>query len=366
MSNLTRSPGVNLTLITIFVTLVGLYAFLMVKDRVPLPGIAFLAILWLAYWVLEKRFSFATPLDLPTLCLLGLLSLSLINSVDMSLTLTKVYGLVLGILTFFWIVNYLRSVAQLKLVILALLILALATPVAGFFATDWTGSSFTLPSRILTYLETFVPALAGFSAGGGIHVNTLGGTLTFFIPLLISLLSDTKAIQRTYLQNSSYSGLVMLLGKILLVISLVLCLIILILTQSRGSYLGVSLGVLTLIIWKTPRLYWLIPFLIVIIISAFLVFGDGNLMKFISILDTSVDGNTLQVRLDYWKRTIFMIQDFPFTGVGLGAYGKVFDDLYTFSPFASETLPSFYAHNMYLGVAASMGLPTLQIGRAHV
>ena len=45
--------------------------------------------------------------------------------------------------------------------------------------------------------------------------------------------------------------------------------------------------------------------------------------------------------------------------MGLGTYGKVFDEIYTFTPFTNEGQPSFYAHNMYLAVAASMGIPAL-------
>jgi len=97
----------------------------------------------------------------------------------------------------------------------------------------------------------------------------------------------------------------------------------------------------------------------VITLAIFLVFADGNIYKFISLLDTSQESDTLQTRLDYWQRTIFLIQDFPITGVGLGTYGKVFDEIYSFTPFPQEGQPAFYAHNMYLAVAASMGIPAL-------
>ena len=63
--------------------------------------------------------------------------------------------------------------------------------------------------------------------------------------------------------------------------------------------------------------------------------------------------------MDYWERTIYLIQDFPYTGAGLGTYNKIFRELYLFMPFASDVEPSFYAHNLYLGITASMGIPAL-------
>lgn len=358
LSNL-WSARKDVSLIAIFLLVVLLYALLVIRDTIPPAGLAALAGLWLLHWVLSGHLSSSTPLDMPILGLFALLPLSLSISVNYALTLPKIYGLLLCVAFFYVVINYFRDFKRTPLAIAAFILLALAVPVLGLLAADWAGSSFTLPARILNRLSMNIPLLGKLSTGGGIHVNTIGGTLTFFVPLLISMLWDEGALRRNFLLRFKNPGLHNSLMKLLLLVALALVLVMLVLTQSRGSYLGAGVGVLALLIWKRPRLFWLIPLIIILLVAAFLVFGQGDLRTFFSLLDTSREGDTFWVRLDYWQRTVYLIQDFPVTGVGLGTYGKVFDELYTFTPFSSQGQPAFYAHNMYLAVAASMGIPAL-------
>jgi len=351
----------DIILAIVFLFITGFYFILLIKDNIPHFGLIFLGLLWLFLWIISSRLSYATPMDFPIIVLLGFLPLSLLFSVDRSLSLPKIYALIFGIGIFYVIVNIYRSHQLTFLIMAALTLLAFLIPLLGLLRADWSGSSYTLPSRILSRLGQMIPFIKNISTGGGIHVNTIGGTLTFFVPLLISMLWDEKAIKRTFFYSRKNAKALNILSKLTVLSALVFVLTILILTQSRGSFLGVTVGLLALIIWKRPKIYWLIPMLIVVTLAIFLVFADGNIYKFISLLDTSQEGDTLQTRLDYWKRTVTLIQDFPFTGVGLGTYSKVFDELYIFTTFNNEGQHSFYAHNMYLAVAASMGIPVLVI-----
>lgn len=346
-------------LIAIFALSAYLFAALVVRDAIPTLGLAALAGLWLLHWLSSGRLSYSTPLDLPIIGLLILISVNFLISVDRTLLLPKVYGVLLSVSTFHLVVNFLRGFRRVPLAVFALLSLALLLPVVSLLATDWSGSDYSLPGRILSRLAQALPPLGRFSSGGGIHVNTVGGTLTFFVPLLISLVWDGGAFRAAYLPQNKGGLALDILYKLLLVIALLLTLGVLILTQSRGSYLGAALGFLAVLAWKDRRFLWLIPLLTLAVVAAFFIFADGDLPAFIALLDTSQEGDTFWVRLDYWQRTVFLIQDFPFTGVGLGTYGKVFDELYTFSAFTSQGGPAFYAHNMYLAIAASLGIPAL-------
>ncbi|NIR63766.1 MAG: hypothetical protein GWN61_06845, partial [candidate division Zixibacteria bacterium] len=62
-------------------------------------------------------------------------------------------------------------------------------------------------------------------------------------------------------------------------------------------------------------------------------------------------------RSDIWLRTLYMIQDFPLSGVGMGHFPDAFRIFYPNSLDPSSYL--MHAHNIYLQVAADLGLPGL-------
>jgi putative inorganic carbon (HCO3(-)) transporter len=66
--------------------------------------------------------------------------------------------------------------------------------------------------------------------------------------------------------------------------------------------------------------------------------------------------NSVQGRWELWQRGIYMIQDFPFTGVGLGMFTLVGNLLYPL--FIISEYPE-HAHNIYLQAAIEHGLPGL-------
>jgi putative inorganic carbon (HCO3(-)) transporter len=129
---------------------------------------------------------------------------------------------------------------------------------------------------------------------------------------------------------------------------------ILILTQSRGALvaLGVVLIVLIALRWKWG---WIvIPISLSAVVGIFALLGTD---KFLAVLSSGVSLGGLEGRLEVWSRAIYMIQDFPFTGVGLGLFGDVADNLYPFFLAPPASIP--HAHNLFLQVAVDLGLPGL-------
>ena len=342
----------DVILTTVFLCITALYILLMVRDRVPAAGWIVLAGLWVVYTLLERRLTFSTPMDLSILGLAALIPLSLAVSTDQALSMPKVAGLLLGMALFYLIVNAIRSLRHLPIVIAALIVLAFGVPLVGLIGADWSGSGFSLPSRILAHLPVQLSALHAATGSGGIHVNTVGGALAFLVPLLIGLLWDRGALP----PGRKTLGLAI---KLVIAAALLLVVVILVLTQSRAAILGSAAGILALAFLKNKRFLWLIPILLILLVVALLVFADGNIANFIALLDTTQENDTLPVRMEYWGRTVYLIQDFPYTGAGLGTYGRLFHDLYTFTPFSIQGEATFYAHNMYLAVAANMGIPAL-------
>jgi putative inorganic carbon (hco3(-)) transporter len=340
-----------------FILIVALYAGLMLTDHIPALGLVAVAALWLVYLLLSGRLSFATSLDLPILVLLGLLPLSLAISIDWELSLPKIYGLVLGIVMFYLIVNNLRNYDRLHLAILALILLAIVIATLGLILSNGLSERLAFLPPIQNLLRWF--QAASFATGGrGVNPNTIGGTLTFFVPLLGSLAWDRDAFYRSALRNRSHLHHHRSTYKGLVIGAFSFALAALILTRSRGAYLGCAAGLLALLIFKDRRFLWLIPILLANAIFVLYYFGDGDLLAFLYSLDTSRE-TTLQDRLALWSSTVGIIQDFPITGAGIFTFSKVLGEVYTAQIFEIQSMQYFHAHNLYLSIAYDLGIPGL-------
>jgi putative inorganic carbon (HCO3(-)) transporter len=63
-------------------------------------------------------------------------------------------------------------------------------------------------------------------------------------------------------------------------------------------------------------------------------------------------------RVEIWSRALYMIQDFPFTGIGTGTFQSVANALYPFF-LAGPNAEIPHAHNLLLQVAVDLGIPGL-------
>lgn len=362
------SPGIpgknkwyNVVLVGTLILTIILFGILLVTDRVPIIGyiLLFVLLIGISLWI--GRLSFSTPIEVSILGLLLLLPVGLALSHNPALSLVKIHGILLSVTFFFIILNLIKNLKQVKWTILALVAMAFFLSLISFFGANWPAGDSSLPSRILAVLPFPVAVIQKLTSSGGIHVNTIGGTLALFLPLLISLIFDKGAFKRAFLRKNRRARSTELIYKIVISICTILVVFILIMTQSRGAMLGSVVGIYLLMVWKNKRFLILIPLALLVFFIAMLVFADGDPARFLLKLDTysNPSGDTLQTRIEYWKNTIYLIQDFPITGTGIGTYGKVFHDIYPFATPLATVRPLFYAHNMYLAVAADMGLPAL-------
>lgn len=339
----------------LFVVTGILYAVLMIADMLPVWSLAALAGVWVLYTSLNGRLSPATPLDMPILAMLILLGLSWFVSIDRNLSISKIEGLLLGISLYYFLTNYLWRTRQLRLVIPALVVLSIGVSALGLVGADWDFAQATVFSPIYARLPHLISAVPR-STFNGINVNTVGGALGFFIPLLFSLLWDQGAFNRTFI--SSKQKFKTSIYKLSLVFAFCFCGALLVLTQSRGAMLGSAVGMLVVAIWKNRRFLWILPILLAAFLLFFFFVAHGNLSSLVTNLDSN-EYSTLPGRLEAWRNTIYLIQDFPISGTGIGTYSKLFNEVYTFIPFSLQGAGSAHAHNSYLAVAADLGLPGL-------
>ena len=326
----------------------------MLRDDVPLIALAVLSLLWLLLLFTEGQKSYLTPLHAPIIGLVILLPLNLLISSNTQATLPKIYGLLLSFSLFFLIIRLVQFRKHLPLLFFSLLALSLGAALLGLFATDWPEGGLAFISRIAQKL----PRISSSFPGASINKNTMGGALTFFPPLLLSLFWDKNSFKKMLAKYLQLKKLPVWLYKALLILILALTLLVLLLTQSRGAWLGTALGLFVFLVWKDKRFLIAIPVGLIFLFFLVSQTGDGTLPGFLSLLDQGQDAS-LTGRLQIWARIISLIRDFPITGVGLDAISTVYP-VY-FNPFLFSEAPAvlFHAHNTLLSVTIEMGIPAL-------
>jgi len=355
-SNKTREKFANILLLISFIMAIGLYFILMFTDQVPLAGWFVIGLLSLIHFFLVGRLRVSTPFDFPIIGLLCLLPISYFISVDHSLSLPKIHGLLLSMIIFYLIVNLMKGLKFLRLTFFALIILSFGIALMGLFGADWPDNNFPLLNRLPGLLKNASVLLPEFTK---FNVNTIAGALVFFIPLLLSFLWDRSAFKRILLSDSSNPDLFNVIIKGLVFLLLIIMLLMLILTQSRGALLGALFGSYIFLVLKYKRFLWFIPIILIFLLVFFFTSAGGSLPRLISILDTDLDNSSLPGRLLAWSNTLYVIQDFPLTGVGIGTFNAVFRDFYALNIFSSQPDFIYQPHNNFLSVAVELGIPAL-------
>ncbi len=305
---------------TVIFLLIAIYVTFTFSDQVPLLGLIAVALLWMARWRATGKLTAATPMDIPILAILTMVPVSLYVSLDQSLSQPKFYGLILGIAVFYAVVNATRTTRGVQFAGLALVLTSAAVVMMGLVGTDWP------PAKVKPFpglqLYDHLPKLMQEiprSLKGGLSPNGIGGTLVFLMPVLISLLWSGRPSPS--IQKASDNRLLQIWWawyRPILALSLLLATLTLVLTRSRGSFIGISVGLLALAAWYDRRALWAIP---IIALALFVLFKSGRgweLAQFV--LRVDADSPTVQHRVEIWQRATYIIRDSPYTGVGMGAF----------------------------------------------
>lgn len=332
------------------------YTVLMLELSVSIYFFVPLLVAWIIYWIKSRQVGYSAPLDLPILALVIVGILGIFFMPFRELFLPRLSGLVIGVSIYSIIVFFFRFRQRLTWMVFLLILLGFVIAFLGLVGTEWQLGNYSLFDRIYER----IPALIGKFGVEKINKNTIGGVLTFFPPLMLSLLWDRGAFGRLKSHYKRLAAFPELVYKGIVFICFSLCLGVLLLTQSRGAWLGCAAGIYLLCVLRQKRFLWLLPPLAAGFFFVFFTRADGNLLQLLSLLDNSQEA-TLPGRLEIWSKALIILRDFPLTGIGLGAFAEAYR-LY----FASIVLPSaadviFHAHNTLLSIAVEVGLPGVLI-----
>ena len=85
---------------------------------------------------------------------------------------------------------------------------------------------------------------------------------------------------------------------------------------------------------------------------------QGRLMPLLEVFFKSESIGNLSGRLEVWSRAWYAIQDFAFTGAGMGTFGPVANLLYPYFRLGPDAhVP--HAHDLFLQLGVDLGFPGL-------
>jgi putative inorganic carbon (HCO3(-)) transporter len=293
----------------------------------------------LLFWPLRLLFTgrliAITSLTLPILLLLLWSPVGIIASTSLERSWEALGFLVFGITLYCALAHWRPTQRWPWLVALALALLG-------------CGLAFLGPALLMQVPDEFVAFSAEveqsqpadfFGLGETVNPNILAGVLVPIVPLVMGLVCERKWSKRRWLPLLTF----------LLALPPLFALGV---AQSRGGFLAVFAGVLTVIAIQWP---WAgLGVLLAVFVALGTLAWDGLLLLFQEVGGEGSLGS-LSGRLEVWERGLYALRDFPLTGIGIGTFDLVIPTLYPYIEHAQgATVP--HAHNLFLQVGVDLGL----------
>jgi len=128
----------------------------------------------------------------------------------------------------------------------------------------------------------------------------------------------------------------------------------LVLSFTRGVWLGCIVATLYIVARWKPRMLWVIPVLLVVAYLA----GPSMIRRRVSLAFHPMDDPALAIRLEMWRAGLRMVREHPWVGVGPGNIPLVYT---RYLPPGTKPIFGFHdhLHDNFLQFAAERGLPCL-------
>lgn len=331
--------------------------FLLFPQRAPILtaiSLAGLIVSWL--YAATQTHKLSSPLSVTVICLGSWSILAILVSADPDLTVEKAAGLILGLAVWRWVAIWGKNQPGQNILLFGYLIIGTGFTGIGFLSVDWLDKIPAL-TRIINIFPQQVISLTAIGSGEGVQPNQLAGTLLWLFPISTAATVILLHVRQRFL--AVCTGLLSLLFVIILILS-----------QSRGGWLG-GLATAGSIVWLAAftvpvphwysRMRWGWPAIVIGLIAiSFLAIGPTGIMQiWVDPPDTTAVGDlgTLSFRQEVWTWALQAIQDFAFTGTGLGSFRTVVHRLYPIAIPVTEDIA--HAHNVFLQIALDTGLPGL-------
>lgn len=335
-----------------------------VRPRWTALALATLLFLWLIRWIGRREPWPVTPFNGALLLFMLMIPVGIWASATPELTLPKSAGLVLGLAAFRAVVLSTRDRRALGWASVLFCALGVAILTVGVLSANWLEKVAAL-TAITRRIPRAIESLPELRAAG-VAPNQIAGALTLYLPLAAALVAASFIkLKPTWRAWAIWIGS----GLFLLFVGVVL-----LLTQSRSGWMGGAVGGVSLVVlWflsdkrrQMRALGWASLLMTICIVAAVIIWiGPQSLGKSLfgtsadpTVLEAFVGEMTLTARVEIGSRALYAIQDFAFTGCGLGSFREVVHMLYPLF-LLGPTYDIAHAHNIFLQTALDLGIPGL-------
>jgi O-antigen ligase len=319
---------------------------------------------WLAKMVAAREIKIIyPPLFLPLLIFLGAILLSLTGALSLKYSFKEILKWVEVLGIYLFVANAIER-EQAKAVVLLMLLAGIGQALFGFY--QFFGR---VGPQAFVILGRFVRAYGTFE-----QPNPYGGYLGLVLPLAYGLLLGVgklgnretgKLVDR---ESSTDLPIYRFTSLPIVILSLVTMGAALIMSWSRGAWLGFAAAFVLMNLAHSRRAATLFG-LLCLLVASVLVLGSlqalpqsiiqrlTDFLPYLRVFDVRgvklTDANYAVVeRMAHWQTAWGMFNDRPWLGVGIGNYEPV----YPAYSLQGWTEPLGHAHNYYLNIAAEAGL----------
>ncbi len=331
-------------------------------------GLLFLPAAAILGWIILRKPLPASPLNLPLLLISVTMLISAYASYDLSVSLPKLAGLLLGIAIFIATSAYSANPKLWKIGFYILILVGVAVSLMGLVGMQWplaeAYSKFPALYRLAVKIPFLLNGLPG--AEDGFNPNEVAGTLLWSILPAIALFASLGIAYffRKFKADRPFRKLleIFFLGICLLVMTIVF-----VLSQSRGGYIGLGISFLIAIFLLLPspkrrrfRLLAIGSGLLIVGLAIFTLFQSSNNSSSDAL--TSATGlltySSFSLRYQFWTYGIQTLRDFPLTGIGMNTFRYIVFSLFP-APCVVSGCDLAHVHNEVLQVGLDLGIPGL-------
>lgn len=275
-----------------------------------------------------------TLADWPILGLALMALTSLAVTARMDLSGPQVGRLLLGVGFYYAVASWADSPQRLELIHLGFSTTGMLLALGALVSVEWFSGQ-----KLLFLPADLTSRLARLTADS-VNPNVMAGYLALLLPIVLGPTLYTWQQRRRVTQ-------------VALAVIMLSMLAVLLLTQSRAGLMAAALGLSALF---ALRWHWFMRLALMLGGVGLLAIVLSGPQPVLGFLGANVALGGLAARQEIWTRAWYMIQDFAFTGIGMGSFAFVSELLYPLF-LSPPGIP--HAHNLFLQVAVDLGVPGL-------